>query len=133
MEAIDYQKQARDLLASLNTKLRVEHVAHDYYFDDDKEMRDIYKVTLSRNCKRISFKFGQSINCTRKGIEPTCYDILASIEKYDPGTFNNFCSEFGYDTDSIKANKTYKAVVKLYSKLCRLFSESELELLREIA
>lgn len=41
---------------------------------------------------------------------PNAYDILAAVEKSDPGTFDDFCSEFGYNTDSRAAVRTYFAV-----------------------
>ena len=63
---------------------------------------------------------------------PTLYDVLACLQKYDIGTFEDFCSEFGCDTDSRKAKKTYKAVVKEYNKICSLFSNDELEVLQLI-
>lgn len=65
-------------------------------------------------------------------IAPTLYDVLACLQKYDVGTFEDFCWGFGYDTDSRSAKKTYKAVVKEYDKMCSLFSENDLEVLREI-
>lgn len=64
--------------------------------------------------------------------KPSNYDILACITKRDPGTFEEFCIEFGYSNDSIKAEKTYKAVVNEYTNMCRIFSDSELEELQEI-
>lgn len=67
-----------------------------------------------------------------KGKEPTLYDILTCLTKYDVGTFENFCSEFGYDEDSRSAEKTYNAVVKEYESMCRLFSDEELEVLQLI-
>ena len=65
--------------------------------------------------------------------EPTAYDVLACLTKYDPETFENFCSEFGYDTDSKSAEKTYQAVKAEFANLCRLFSNAELDLMSEIA
>ena len=65
-------------------------------------------------------------------IEPTNYDILTCLTKYDPETFENFCSEFGYDEDSIKALKTYEAVKKESADLQTLFNEEELNELAEI-
>lgn len=65
-------------------------------------------------------------------IAPTLYDVLACLQKYDVGTFEDFCNEFGYDTDSRIAKKTYKAVVKEYDKMCSLFNNDELEILTEI-
>lgn len=67
-----------------------------------------------------------------KGKEPELYDILTCLTKYDVGTFENFCSEFGYDEDSRSAEKTYNAVVKEYESMCRLFSDEELEVLQLI-
>lgn len=65
--------------------------------------------------------------------EPSDYSILACLQKYDVGTFEDFCGDFGYDTDSRKAEKIYFAVQKEYSELVRLFTEEELEELREIS
>lgn len=63
---------------------------------------------------------------------PSSYDVLACITKSDPGTFEDFCSEFGYDTDSRKAVRTYKSVRKEWQNICKLFSDSEIEQLQEI-
>lgn len=63
--------------------------------------------------------------------EPTNYDILACLQKYDVGSFEDFCSEFGYDEDSRKAEKTYNAVCKEYEAVDRLFGDI-IEQLQEI-
>ena len=63
---------------------------------------------------------------------PTAYCVLAAMTKYDPGTLEDFCSEFGYDSDSRKAEKIYKAVQNEYIQLCTLYSNAELELMAEI-
>jgi len=65
-------------------------------------------------------------------IEPTNYDILTCLTKYDPDTFEDFCSEFGYDEDSRKALKVYEAVKKEFTDLCTLFNDEELTELAEI-
>lgn len=64
--------------------------------------------------------------------EPTAYSILACLQKYDVGTFENFCGEFGYDTDSKKVEKTYSAVVEEFKNVCALFTDAEIEELQEI-
>ncbi len=63
---------------------------------------------------------------------PTAYDVLACLTKYDVGTLENFCGEFGYDLDSKKAEKTYSAVKKEFADVQRLWTDSEIELLQEI-
>jgi len=63
---------------------------------------------------------------------PTAYDVLACLTKYDPGTLENFCSDFGYDTDSRSAEKTYNAVKDEYQNVSMLFTDAEIEQLQEI-
>lgn len=64
--------------------------------------------------------------------QPNAYDVLACMTKYDPGTFENFCSEFGYDEDSRTAERIYFAVQKEYSELARIFTPEQLEEMQEI-
>jgi len=63
---------------------------------------------------------------------PNAYDILSCLTKYDPGSFEDFCSEYGYDEDSRKVEKIYNEVVKEYTQLCTLFTDSEMEEMQEI-
>jgi len=67
-----------------------------------------------------------------KGKKPSAYSILACLQKYDVGTLEDFCSNYGYDTDSKKAEKIYRAVLNEYTQLCTLFNEKEMEELAEI-
>jgi hypothetical protein len=60
------------------------------------------------------------------------YDLLACLQKSDPGTFEDFCSDFGYDTDSRKAESTYHAVVKEWKKVSHFFTAEELTQVQEI-
>lgn len=68
----------------------------------------------------------------KEGTPPTEYDILVCLTKYNPGTFENFCDEFGYNTDSKIAEKTYNAVVNEYKNVAMLWTDSEIEQLTEI-
>ena len=62
---------------------------------------------------------------------PTMYDVLASLTKYDPGTFPDFCSEYGYDDQPLseypKVMETWQAVVNEYINVRRLFPEEEVQ------
>lgn len=172
-EISSYEQQALDFLQSTNTTFKAEFLKYGKHFDDDKEDRDIYSITLTRGQRSFTFNFGQSLNdsgfyytvgsnkimldrkeLNRKDLKtsikmrnnsfiptldkihypvtPSAYDVLACLTKYDPGTFENFCSEFGYDTDSRKAEKTYKAVVDEWKNIQALFTDSEIEQLQEI-
>lgn len=79
-----------------------------------------YRRVLGRELKEV------------KGTPPAAYDVLACLQKYDVGSFEDFCSEFGYDTDSRKSLKTYKAVVKEYDNVCKIWNDTEIEDLQEI-
>lgn len=126
---MNYQKQAENFLEQTGTKLKWEYLKHDKYWHEDKVTRDIYKFTLTRNKKRYSGTFGQSI--ADFGKIPTAYALLSCLTKSDPCTFENFCSDFGYDTDSRNAEKTYKAVIKEWQGVNKLFGDV-LEQLAEI-
>ena len=126
---MDYQQQANEFATATGTKLKINRTTYGKHFADDKESRYIFNCTLTRNGKRYTFNFGQSI--AAGNTKPTMYDILTCLTKYDPETFENFCSEYGYNTDSIKALNTYKAVKREFKGVNRLFSDI-LEQLQEI-
>ena len=64
--------------------------------------------------------------------EPTPYDVLTALTKNEPGTFQDFCDDFGYSNDSISAKKTYEAVRDEWLNVSRLFNNEEMKLLEEI-
>jgi hypothetical protein len=127
----DYQKQAADFMEKTGATMKVDFLKNDFYFDGDKETRDIYRITLKRQGRRYSFNFGTSLNDTQTNTAPTAYDVLACLTKYDPDDFANFCADYGYDEDSRKAEKIYKAVLKEWAGVERLFSDV-IEELQEI-
>jgi len=128
----EYEKKAKDFLTKHGITLKTYFVKTGKHFEDDTSERDIYRCTLKRNGQRLSIHFGQSLHDTGTGKYPTAYDLLACITKDDPGTFENFCGDFGYDTDSRKAEKIYKLVTKEWGKVSRFFMSEELEELAEI-
>jgi len=98
-----------------------------------------YLCTINRGEKKETFEFTNSafheIRPIRgqwmKKREPTAYDILACLQDHDPGDFEEFCCDYGYNTDSKKHTETYLAVRTEYSKVLRLFHDV-MEELREI-
>lgn len=83
---------------------------------------------------RSSGAYGRrDVQIKKAEVVPTAYDILACMTKYDLGTFSDFCSDFGYDEDSRKAETVYQAVRKEYQDLARIFSSDELEEMSEIS
>lgn len=126
-----YNQGAYKIAEALNLKMKVKY--HDFgkHWEGDKDNRHIFKVTLKKDGRQYTFKFGQSI--AEGSNEPTLYDVLACLQKYEVGTFEDFCGQFGYDEDSRSAEKIYKGVVKEFENMERLFNVEELELLQEIS
>jgi hypothetical protein len=80
----------------------------------------------------MSRKVKAVLNDKKKRV-PVAYDVLACITKNDPGTFDNFCGDFGYDTDSRKAETVYQALQKEWRNVQRFFTAEELTELQEIS
>jgi len=152
-----YEIQACKFLEETGTTFKAKFICSDKYFPDDQQPRDIYQITLTRGKNSYSFRFGQAIMYSTEYVEaaaqmrrdrgeslsyvraykkntvktPTAYDVLTCVQKYDVGTFENFCSDFGYDTDSRKAEKLYFDVQKEFSEINKLFHDV-LDQLQEI-
>ncbi len=62
----------------------------------------------------------------------SAYDLLSCLQKDDPGTFEQFCGDFGYDTDSRRAEQTYQAVRDEWRKVQSFFTAEELQALQEV-
>jgi len=129
----EYKKQALDFLRATKTKIRSKFLRYDYHFEDDKNMRDIYQITISRGNKSFSFNFGQSLVNSGSGeISPDSYDILSCLQKNEIGDLQDFCDEFGYDIYCKKSKKIYKAVAKEWDNVQKIWTDAEINQLQEI-
>ena len=126
---MNYQQQANEFATKHGVKLIINSSKYGNHFAGDEQKRHIFNCTLVRKRQKFTLDFGQSI--AAEDTPPTMYDILTCLTKYNPETFENFCSEYGYNEDSIKALKTYKAVQREFNGVNRLFSDI-LEQLQEI-
>jgi hypothetical protein len=88
----------------------------------------------SMHPERLTFDFWGSIKDAEDGKHPTPYDVLACIsgDVYTPEMFKDFCSEYGYESDSIKALQTFRRVSAFAKRLRTFFTAQELEQLTEI-
>ena len=117
-----------------------------YYFIDPYSNFRLRKQPVPQGAQVESWRIGGRVNfrtkATRANIkgcwtsanlnantkEPTAYDLLSCLTKSDPGTLEDFCGDFGYDTDSKKATDTYFAVQQEWQKVNRLFSNCREEM-----
>ena len=133
----EYVKQAKDFLESCSATMEITYTGMELNSNwKDNELRNTYFATITTPRGTMKVKFWDSVYNTERGIKPTEYDILACLTKYDPGTMDDFFSEMGYevhDADDIFCFlNTYNAVVKEYRDLCKIFTEEQMEMLREI-
>lgn len=129
---MNYQKQAAEFAKKVGLKMTILDEDYKCHFEDDKKnsvYRWVFKCRLQRNGKSFTVNFGQSLQ--KGGESPSLYDVLSCLQKYDVGTFQDFCGEFGYDDDSRTAERIYKAVCKEFAGVERLFSDV-IEELQEI-
>lgn len=124
--------------------IKIEFLKRDHYFDD-KYQRNIYKITISKGQKSISYTFGDSlVNTAEKApinydgkekvnedIQEFIYSILCCIKSdfyfYCPSNFEEFCDEYGYNNDSIKDKKLFKRCQKMTEDLQFLFTDDEIQ------
>ena len=130
-----YEAQTLKFLNDTGTFFSARFIRHRPFFYSETTSRDVFKVTLRRGTKEWQFLFGQSIAKSTKNDKnrPSAYDVLSCITNYDPGTLENFASEYGYGTNSQEAERmrTYEAVKKEWDNVNNLFGDV-LEQLRKI-
>lgn len=78
---------------------------------DDSAHMDHWKCVLKMGYKRMTVYFSQGYG--HNGREPKVADVLDCLASDAAGvenarSFEDWCSEYGYDTDSRKAEKTFK-------------------------
>lgn len=131
-----YNKGAHKISDAIGLKMSVKWLKNGIHFQGETQSRHIFKVTLKKEGKQYSFNFGQSI--AEGANEPTLYDVLTCLQKYEVGSLEDFCGDFGYEmyNDYGRTNKEteriYKSVCKEFKGMQRLFSSDELDLLAEI-
>lgn len=125
-----HTKSAHKLAEYFGLKYKVLGCEYKVHFVNDTRQRYVFKIQLKRNGKQYTFEFGQSI--AEGNAEPTLHCVLECLQKYDVGSYGDFCSEFGHDYESETSKKIYRAVLKEYNNMLRLFTAEELETINEL-
>lgn len=105
-----------------------ERVVENPNMPNSKDMRH-YKVTVTIPlCPAYGirkFTVCYSMGSALKG-EPELLSVLGNLQmdiSSVSGTFEDFCDEFGYDSDSRKVEKLYNAILKQKADLEIFFAE----------
>jgi len=113
----------------------------DKLMSDDKWEADHYQSRVSSpngNHEDFLYSMGIGHRVYKQGkkypVKPKLEDLLYSVLlDWNSGvnSFNDFCSDFGYDTDSKKTDRLYAAIQENGEKLKRLFTTGELGELKQ--
>lgn len=138
MKINEYEQQAIDFLIKTNTNISKSFIKNGYHFDNDEHKRDIWAITIENKKHSYTFMYGNSLaesvknNPYQKPKEPSDYNILACLTCDDYwGNVDDFAGELGYKKPS-EAIRVYERVLDEIKNIKKLFTDDELELLREI-
>lgn len=110
----------RDFVAKHNITAEAERVDCNPNMDDSAEM-DNWRVLLRCGSKRMSVYY--SMGKGHNGAAPEAADVLDCLasDGIAPDTsFEDWCGDFGYDTDSRKAHRTYTICKRQDARLWKL-------------
>lgn len=150
--ANEYDTQAETFLSRNGLKFRavLSDSKSPAWAKEGEETGHHYRVTIAKKPdytlrdqrgagyklpeRRLVFDFWGSIADARENKHPSAYDVLACIssDAYTPETFEDFCAEYGYESDSIKALQMFRRCDRFAKRLRAFFTESELNELAEI-
>lgn len=134
----NYEADTIRFLNRIGVKVTINYIGvgeHPLWKDG---YRNRYRVTVSRNGKRYTYTFYNSLrdyetNKRPSVNKPSEYDVLSCVEKIGFGSFEEFCDEYGYDAYSednrgryrrnAESYKIYKAVDKEYIGIDRVFGD----------
>jgi hypothetical protein len=153
--ALDYSENPKALRAIIQ-ELDFEIFASGPhpFFIDDTDARVVLDVTVRRASRpmALSFSFGMSLRDTwaltgqdvfagrsmykciddKKAVHNgLLYSLLCTIrcESYCPTKFKDFCGEYGYSDDSIRAKETWEKLLAMSTDVQAFFTRDEIDAL----
>lgn len=115
-------ERATAALHRMGVRLTVRFVGRNT--DESGWESDHWRVTLSYRGRRMATTYHMGIGY--HGAEPTLADVVYSLASDASAAdtardFADFCADFGYDTDSRKAERTYRACLDIAKRWARVF------------
>lgn len=112
-------------------RMTAERTDSNPSMSDSKDM-DHWKVVLHAGRSRVTTYF--SVGYGHNGKAPEAPDVLSCLADDAAGvtnaqSFEDWCSEYGYESDSRKAERIYKACEHSAAKLHKLLGDSAYETL----
>ena len=134
----EYNEQAVKFLLDTETSCKIVSCGQSKPSWDSRKLHNTYGVTLKNKKSEFTFTFYDSIKNTedKKTLKYDFYSVLTCLNIYTPDSFDDFCSDYGYEfkneTEYIKTKSTHIESLRKQKELNKLFTESELFLLSEI-
>jgi hypothetical protein len=119
------QKPMNEVLQGVNIRMKATRTDRNPHMDDSMDM-DHWRCVIRCGSESMSLVFSKGSG--HHGAEPTLEEVLDCLASdaagYDNAqSFEDWAGELGYDTDSRKAERTYKAIAKQAESLKRVLSE----------
>ena len=120
-----------EFIKSNRIRMTAERTDSNPSMDDSANM-DHWKCLLRAGNSRMTVTF--SMGFGHHGAEPKAEDVLDCLSSDAAGienaqSFEDWCSEYGYDTDSRKAEKTFKTIEHQAKRLRNFLGDSAYETL----
>ena len=133
----EYDEQADKFLKDNNLIMEIKEDMQSpppWYKEDKRDYGIKYRVTIKDGSRSVTFPFWNSVYARDRKEKLKPYSVLACIsgDVYCPETFEDFCSEYDYDTDSRRAERTFHESDVFARKLRAFFTEDEISQLVEI-
>ena len=132
----NYEDQANEFLNEATAELTIFFGGFEVppLWKNERHKHARYTFKIRTNKGEMTGVFYDSLAHTQQNKKPNNYDILScvSAEYIDNETFEDFCDEFGYDTDSRTALEIYLECQKQSQNLRRIFTQKQLDKLLEI-
>jgi len=118
------QKPISEVLRGANVRFSCEYTDKNPHMDNPEMDHWKCKIRCGRQSMTLVFSMGSG----HHGKEPELYDVLDCLASDAAGyenarSFEEWCGEYGYDTDSRKAERTYKTIGKQAEALKRVLGE----------
>jgi hypothetical protein len=116
----------RSFIKDTHIRMSSEYADANPNMQNETEMNH-YKVVLKSKGKQLTTFFSMGLGLTREPETENVLDCLASdASGYENAqSFEDWCSEYGYDTDSRKAEKTFNIIAKQAKQLERFLGSRE--------
>ena len=118
-------------LSAMNLKFKTVKTFHNPYMEDGHNM-DHWSCVIRNAKRRMTVIFSKGLG--HKGAPPTLEDVLDCLISDASGIENNtsfeeWCRNYGYDTDSRKAERTYRVITRQARQLKRVLGNDHYKLL----